>query len=240
MPLRRAEIASDPPAPGGDAVLYLAQLAHPEADARRLAASALGRPGLPGCASAPIAAALAEALHVEANASVREAMFAALGGIGGAAAAALLTPFLRLDDAALRNGALETLKRLRDDAVAATDALLHDSDADVRLLAIEIMRGWPAALATPRLRALLETEKHVNVVGIALDVAAEVADAGLLASIGACRSRFVGHDFIGFAAGVAMDAVAARPVAPRGARTTRKPVKPRPRGAARTRLTAER
>jgi hypothetical protein len=123
----------------------------------------------------------------------------------------LLAAFLRMDDAGLRNGAVETLRRLGEDAVTAVDRLLRDADPDVRLLAVEVMRVWPPALALPRLDMLLAQEAHVNVMGGALDVAQTAGDASLLPALAAAQARFAGEGFVAFAIAEAMRSLAPRP-----------------------------
>jgi HEAT repeat protein len=210
MPLRRAELTDPAPqAPGYAACLT--QLASRDADARRGAAIALGRHEAAAGANQAILGALAEQLQTEPDRFVRAAIFAAFGNIGGDAAARLLAPFLRMDDAGLRNGAVETLRRLGEDAVTAVDRLLRDADPDVRLLAVEVMRVWPPALALPRLDMLLAQEAHVNVMGGALDVAQTAGDASLLPALAAAQARFAGEGFVAFAIAEAMRSLAPRP-----------------------------
>ena len=220
MPLKRADLAlTEQPV---SFEIHLTALGAADADTRRRAASALGHHEALGGADARILAALAAQLHAEPDTFAREAMFAAIGNLGGGVAAALLGPFLRLDDAALRNGAVETLKHLGEDAVPAVDALLTDPDPDVRLLAIEVLRGWPPALVMPRLRALLAAETHVNVMGVALDVAAAAGDAALLPALEAARTRFADNAFIAFAVTVVMDKLPAPPAAAPAAQGSKK------------------
>ena len=210
MPLRRAELPMDPaPQPQGYAA-YLSQLARGDADARHGAAIALGRHETEEGADQAILVALAEQLQTEQDRFVREAVFAAFGNIGGEAAAMLLAPFLRMDDAGLRNGAVETLRILRDDAVTAVDRLLQDADPDVRLLAVEVMRVWPPALAMRRLVLLLAQETHVNVMGGVLDVAQTAGDATLLPALTAAQARFAGEGFVAFAIAEAIHTLAPR------------------------------
>jgi len=209
MPLVRAAAVVEVAAEPGGFADYIARLGSEDAGARRRAAGDLGRHAAAGGAEAAIGA-LAGRLPVERDADVREAIFVALGRIGGAAVAARVAPLLALDDAALRNGAVETLKRLGADAVAAVDCLVADDGADVRLLAVEVMRLWPPPLALPRLTALLGRECEVNVMGAALDVAAAAGDASLLPVLNAARARFGAEGFIGFAIAMAMKTLAAR------------------------------
>ncbi len=154
------------------------------------------------------AAALAARLEVEAEPSVREALFAALIDTGGETVAELVASMLHLDDAALRGGAIQALKGFKPPAEGALDRLLENSDPDVRLLAIEVTRAWPAELANPRLRRIIEVDPHVNVCGAAVDVAAELGTAELIAPLAALRARFADDAFLGFAVDVASARIA--------------------------------
>lgn len=210
MPLIRADAAGAPAPPPADSEFLVTALTSQDAGARRRAAHELGGLAAQAGAEAKIIEALATQLQTENNTAVREAIFAALGQIGGAHAAALLAPLLRLEDAGLRNGALETLKRLADAAVSAVDPLLADQDADVRLLAVEVMRGWKPDRAVPRLAAILASEQQVNVVGAAVDVALQAGDASLLPALVACAARFAGAGYVEFAIAMAVQALTDR------------------------------
>jgi len=180
-----------------DAVSLRLLLADGDADARRHAAHALCRmPDTAGC--------LAGRLDIEPDDRVREAIFASLVAIGGEPVADLVAPLIRHENAAVRGGAIEALKLLDDDAVAALDDLLEDPDSDVRVLAIEVTRSWPPALAAPRLRRIIETDPHVNVCGAAVDVATEVGTEMLLDGLARLRERFAHEAFLVFAADIAI------------------------------------
>jgi HEAT repeat protein len=140
---------------------------------------------------------------------VREALFSSLADIGGPGVAGLVAPLLRNDDAALRGGAVETLKRLDAAAAAVLDALLDDADPDIRLLAIEVTRSWPSARAAPRLLRILAHDAHVNVCAAAVDVATEVGDGALLAALAALPDRFPDQPFLRFAVTVARARISA-------------------------------
>ena len=176
--------------------LPLERLAGNDADERRRAARLLSRD--PGTASA-----LAACLQSEPDAGVREALFGGLVDIGGPAAAEFIAPFLRSADAGIRGEAIESLKRLGEQAVAALDGLLADADPDVRLLAIEVTRVWPPGLADPRLHRIIQSEPHVNVCIAAVDVATEVGTSDLLAALTCLPARFPGDAFLAFAVDVA-------------------------------------
>jgi HEAT repeat protein len=174
----------------------LERLGSDDADERRRAARELS--------SDPAAAtALAGRLAIESERAVRDALFGSLVEIGGARVADLIGRLLRSEDAALRGAAVEALKRLGGAAVPTLDMLLDDTDPVVRLLAVEVTRAWPGALAVPRLRRVLENDPHLNVCGAAIDVATEVGTADLLGPLARLRVRFADDMFLGFAIDVA-------------------------------------
>jgi HEAT repeat protein len=210
MPLVRAAVTTPQPAatpsptqsPTQSRETLLAQLGGPDADGRRQAARALASD--PGAV-----AALAARLDAEPDAAVRDALFASLSDIGGAEAAGLVAPLLRSDDAGLRGGAIETLKRMGEDAEAALDLLLDDPDADIRLLAVEVLRVWSGARAAPRLHRIVEDETEINVCGAAIDVATEVGTEALIPPLQRLAARFGDDQFLSFAAGIACDRIRA-------------------------------
>jgi HEAT repeat protein len=210
MPLIRASVGLPKvvrlAAPPDSRDLLLEQLAGNDVDERRRAARALS-------SDPDAASALAARLEVEPEPSVREALFGSLVDIGGALAANLVAPLLRSADAGLRGGAIVALKDLADDAAPVLDALLGDPDPDVRILAIEVTRAWPSALALPRLRRVIEHDPHVNVCGAAVDVATEVGTDELVAALVGLRARFANEPFLLFAVDIAcsrIDAIGER------------------------------
>jgi HEAT repeat protein len=119
----------------------------------------------------------------------------------------LIAPFIRSDDASLRGGAIDALKRLETDAVGLLDALMSDPDTDVRILVIEVTRAWPSELVIPRLLRVFESEPHVNVCAAAVDVATEVGTEELLGPLGRLRARFVDEPFLVFAVDIACERI---------------------------------
>jgi HEAT repeat protein len=142
-------------------------------------------------------------LATEAEPRVREAIFASLVATGGTLTAHLIAPLMRCNDANLRGAVTEALKQLAEDAVPALDILLADPDPDVRLLAIEVTRAWPVALAVPRLKHVFMKDPHVNVCCAAVDVATEVGNGELIVAMVWLRARFPDEPFLGFAIDVA-------------------------------------
>ena len=176
------------------------QLAGNDVDERRRAARALS--GDPAAASV-----LAARLECEPDSRVRDALFGSLVDIGGTQVAELVAPFIRSDDAGLRGGAVEALKRLENQAVSVLDGLMRDPDTDVRILAIEVTRAWPSELANSRLLRVLEHEPHVNVCAAAVDVATEVGTKDLLVALDGVRVRFASEPFLIFAVDIACERI---------------------------------
>lgn len=200
--VRAAATQAQPPAPRESTAALLGLLAGGDAGERRRAARILGD-------DAGNVLGLAARLELEADAGVRDALFGSLVRIGGIQTAGLIAALLRSADASLRGGAIEALKRMRDDAVPALDALLGDRDPDTRLLAVEVTRAWPSELAVPRLRLVFENDPHVNVCGAAVDVATEVGTPDLLPALAGLRRRFARDQFLVFAVDVACSRIRA-------------------------------
>ena len=200
MPLIRPASGTRDATPPDAIELRAEQLPENTIDERRRAARNLSRD--PAAIST-----IAARLETELDPRVRDALFGSLVDIGGAKAAELLALIIRSDDAGLRGGAIEGLKRLETDAVVALDTLMNDPDTDVRILAIEVTRAWPRELAVPRLQRVFEQEPHVNVCVAAVDVATEVGTEELLASLGALRARFAGEPFLVFAVDIACERI---------------------------------
>ena len=138
-------------------------------------------------------AALAAALETEPVARVREAIMTALMRIGNQESVKALLPYLREQDAARRGAAIEALQALPDATAPFLSALLHDADSDVRILAVELVRGMPAAEATRLLCDILEHEPHPNVCASAVDALAEVGTPGCIAGAGGLRAALRRH-----------------------------------------------
>ncbi len=151
-------------------------------------------------ASAEAVAPLAVALGVEAIPRVREAIITALMRIGNAASVEALLPYLRSQDAGQRAAAIEALQGLPHEISPFLTALLAEGDSDVRILATELARNFPAAEATRLLCGLLMVEPHPNVCAAAIDVLAEVGTEEAIPAIEQCGRRFAGTPFLPFAA----------------------------------------
>ncbi len=147
---------------------------------------------------------LLTALQDETEHPVREAIFDSLGLIGGEAVVSGLIPILRLEDAALRNGAIEVLQSIPEAVALHIIELLNDQDSDVRIFAIDILQQ----LAHPRtpewLLSVLKDETHVNVVATAVDRLAEVGTPDMVSDLEAIKQRFPDEPYLAFAVDTAV------------------------------------
>lgn len=199
MPLIKSKAAAPASPAQGDAQIAAAML-DGSIDARWAAARA--------AATLPSGLAiLSDALPKETSSRVREAIFTALARIGTSASAATVVPYLRSDDPEIRTGALDALRAMSDGAVAHLPDLLRDHDADVRLLACELVRNQPADSANVMLCALLSAEPDANVCAAAIEVLAETGDARVLPALQDCAARFPDDPFIAFAVSLAIDRI---------------------------------
>jgi HEAT repeat protein len=154
---------------------------------------------------------LGEALTREPLARVREAMFTSLARIATAESAELILPFLRSDEAHLRNGALDALRAMKSTVSPYLQRLLEDGDADVRLLACELVRNVPDDEAERLLCSLLEAEREPNVCASAVEVLAEIGGADALPVLARCEQRFRESPFLVFSIKVAADRIRSQP-----------------------------
>jgi HEAT repeat protein len=157
---------------------------------------------LPGSAMA-----LAEALLREPNSRVREAMFNSLARIATPESVELLVLFVRSDEAHLRTGALDSLRAMKGAVWPYLPRLLADGDADVRLLACELVRKVPDDEASRLLCKLLESEAESNVCASAVEVLAEVGGTDALPVLARCEERFRATPFLAFSIKIAADRI---------------------------------
>lgn len=148
-------------------------------------------------------AALGDALAVETDARVREALFTSLAHIQTADAVGVTLFHLRSPDAAIRAGALDALSSMPQAVESQLPKLLADPDPDVRLLICEIIRRFPGPVACRYLCDLLARETEANVCGAAVDVLSEVGDDTALPILADCASRFSAEPFLVFSIKVA-------------------------------------
>jgi HEAT repeat protein len=150
---------------------------------------------------------LDRALAAESSPRVREAIFTGLARIRTPASAAVAAPYVRSDDPGIRTGALDALRAMPGAIAPHLPGLLNDADADVRLLACELVRNQPAEAANQLLAALLAAEPEANVCAAAVEVLAEIGDTSVLPVLVQCAARFPDDPFLGFAIGMARDRI---------------------------------
>jgi HEAT repeat protein len=151
----------------------------------------------------------------ETSPRVREAIFTALIRIATPASVAVILPFLRADDSRARMEAMDALAALEDASWPAIVALLRDTAAPVRILACDLIRGFPADRAAPLLCNLLEAERDANVCAAAVDALAEIGGRDALPALERCAARFKETPFLVFAITIATDRIESQPAAPR-------------------------
>ncbi len=148
---------------------------------------------------------LTAALARESDARVREAIFTALARIATPETVEAVLPYIRSDDAGLRTGALDALRAMPELARPHLGELLADPDSDVRLLACDLARTMSGPDAPKLLCTLIEGEPQANVCAAAVEVLAEIGDAGAVPSLARCAARFPGDPFLAFAIQAASD-----------------------------------
>ncbi len=159
---------------------------------------------------------LGEALAREGDTRVREAIFTALARVATSESARVILPYLRVDDASTRTGAMDALRAMPDACGPHLPGLLADPDPDVRMLACDLVREMGGADGARWLCALIETEPEVNVCAAAVEALGEIADATAAPSLSRCAERFPDHPFLGFAVKVVAERLRGLPLAPRG------------------------
>ncbi len=159
---------------------------------------------------------LGEALARERDLRVREAISTALVRIATPESAGVLLPYLRVDDANTRTGALDALRAMPQAVRPHLQALLADAEADVRLLACDLVRDAGGADGPRWLCAMIETEHQANVCAAAVEVLGDIADAAAEPSLSRSAERFPDDPFLRFAIRVVADRLRAAAPAPRG------------------------
>jgi two-component system chemotaxis response regulator CheB len=208
MPLVRR----DPPAaqPAAGPVPALERLSSGDAEARWSAARTLG-----AGASAQEIAALGAALARETDPRQREAILTALARADVAEAVDAVLPDLRSDDSGRRAGALDALRAMPRAVGARIADLVRDGDADVRILACELLRQVPVPQAESLICERLDVETNANVVAAALEVLAEIPTTGALPVLARCAERFSDQAFLVFSIEVTADLIRSRAPPPR-------------------------
>mgnify|MGYP001166125461 CR=1 FL=1 len=153
------------------------------ADIRRRAAADLS-----GCQQA--ASWLLQQLQHETSASVRQVIITSLTRINTPEAVKGLADCLRVEDARLRNDAIEAMKQMPEAMAPVIEMLLKDTDADIRIFAINILESLCHENVEAWLLDVMDTDPGINVVCAALDVIGEVGTERALPVLERTACRF--------------------------------------------------
>jgi|HubBroStandDraft_2_1064218.scaffolds.fasta_scaffold217469_1 HEAT repeat protein len=206
MPLIRKDIEN---IPNAETAVELAHaLTAPDSDGRWKAARSLAR--VPSSAGQ-----LGEALKVETDPRVREALFTSLAYIQTQEAVEAVLPHLRSDNASIRTAALDALNAMPAAASLYIPKLLADADPDIRILVCDTARRLPSELASRYLCELLNTETNANVCGAAVDALSEVGEPEALSVMAKCAERFSNEPFLLFSIKIASERIGGDARAPR-------------------------
>jgi HEAT repeat protein len=152
--------------------------------------------------------ALLSRLQREQDISVREIIFTTLTCLGDEVAVAGLVECLRSEDAALRNEAIEAMKQLPDEVSLIMRNLLSDSNADVRIFAVNILESLRHLNVESWLIDVIEQDDEVNVCATAVDLLGEVGTSSASTALTRLKGRFVKEPYIQFAADLALKRIA--------------------------------
>ena len=173
------------------------QLSDPSSTARRWAARDLAY-----CPDS--SAALVGQLQHEHDSSVREIILTTLTQLGDELAVASLMNYLRSEDVALRNEAIEAMKLLPDEVAPMMSQLLKDPDPDVRIFAVNVLESLRHQQVEAWLKEVIEQDAHVNVCATAVDLLGEVGTTYSQAALENLKIRFPEEPYISFAADLAL------------------------------------
>lgn len=180
----------------------LMALADPSPLARRWAARDL-------LAYPDVSAALVDRLLVETEPSVIEVILTTLTRIGDECAVAGLIRCLRIENAMLRNAAIEAMKLLPDEVAPVMGRLLDDPDPDVRIFAVDVLESLRHPQVESWLIRVITEDAHLNVCGAAVDLLGEVGSESARPALLALKQRFAEEPYIQFAADLALTRIAA-------------------------------
>lgn len=151
--------------------------------------------------------ALLAALKEEDSHSVREAILDSLLSIGDEYVAIGLLPFLNSQQASLRNSVIEVLQSMPDAVAGHIESLLKDTDPDIRIFALDILAFLPHEQVPEWVEHVLENEAHVNVLGVAIDRAAQIADESFIDALKQVRQDWQHEQYIVFACDIALSRI---------------------------------
>jgi len=177
--------------------ILLEKLHHSLAETRRWAARDL-------LAYSSSTGALIERLKIEPDRSVREIILTSLTRLGGTVAVKGLVECLRSEDACMRNEAIAAMKALPVEVSPIMDSLLIDEDADVRIMAVNILESLMHPDVEKWLIHVIELDLVINVCGTAVDLLGEVGTKDCLTALLSLKKRFSEEPYIQFATDLAI------------------------------------
>jgi hypothetical protein len=148
--------------------------------------------------------ALMQQLTQEPDRSVREAIFVSLTQIGDQIAVDGLITCLRSEVVNLRNDAIEAMKLMPDAVAPMMQGLLHDSDPDIRIFAVNILESLRHPKVESWLIDVITTDPHLNVCATALDLLAEVGSQQAIEPLQQLKQKFADEPFVQFAIDIAL------------------------------------
>lgn len=151
--------------------------------------------------------ALIDQVGTETDPAVRQSVLTALAGLDRYDVAKAMVRYLRSDDAGLRNAALEAVAAMPAAAAALVPELIVDGDADLRILACNLLEGCSDPQADQLVRQLLTDDDHPNVVSAALGALLSFAGPQHRQLLLSVRERFAGEPFIVFTIDAALPAL---------------------------------
>ncbi len=153
------------------------------------------------------AGVLVDHLHLEKDPSVRDVIFTTLTHLGNEIAVLGLVPCLRSEDVALRNEAIEAMKRLPDEVAPIIRILLADPVSDVRIFAVNILESLRHPQVEEWLIGVIDRDPHLNVCRLALDLLGEVGTKSSIATLCRLKERFPDEPYIQFATDLALQRI---------------------------------
>ncbi len=142
---------------------------------------------------------LCDHLERESAVSVRSVIMTSLIQSRSREAAEGLIRYLRSENTALRNAAIEALQEMPGEVAPFMEALLEDPESDVRIFAVNILAVLPNPHAPEWLQKVILEDGHVNVCAAAVDCLAEVGTPASIPALKQLRLRFGDQPFMTFA-----------------------------------------
>lgn len=168
------------------------------ADAHERSVAVLAAMEFPECGPA-----LCAHLEMENDRAVRAHILTTLIKIQSVTVAECLIHYLRSEDVALRNDVISALQQMPHAIAPHMHDLLRDSDADVRIFALNILSGLRNSDAREWILEVIARDPHMNVCATALDALAEIGTPAMIPALQDLALRF-NNDYIRFAVDVAI------------------------------------